>query len=228
MDRETLTTFDEQCRRFVGIGRGYGRGSGSGSGRGRGMGSGRGDANGILRGDGRGWGDGIGDGMGCGMGCGGLLSRLKAFGTRAVYSVDGLPTILVRIRGDFAKGCVLRDDMTLEPCWIAKGGNHFAHGETLRAARDALLEKLFADMPEDERIRAFVAAHEGGRAYPNSDFFTWHHKLTGSCEMGRRQFAAAHDIDIDHGAMTVREFIALTRCAYGGSIIQKLEAHYDF
>ena len=239
-------TFDEQCRRFVGIGRGFGFGFGSGFGRdsgrdsGRGRDSGYGNVCGIdsVSGSGRGsgWDSGNGRGSASGFGFGEgngsasgrrQLSWLRSVGGQKVYRIDTLPTILVRIRGDFAKGYILRDDLTLEPCWIVKGGGKFAHGATLRAAWDDLLEKLFDDMPEDERIQAFVDAHEGGRAYPNSDFFWWHHKLTGSCEMGRREFAAAHEIDIDHGTMTVQEFIALTRHAYGGSIIQKLEVYYD-
>jgi hypothetical protein len=60
-------------------------------------------------------------------------------------------------------------------------------------------------------------------AYPTKDFFVWHHRLTGSCEMGRREFARQHNIDIENGKMTVKEFVRLTRNAYGGDTIQMLE-----
>lgn len=35
-------------------------------------------------------------------------------------------------------------------------------------------------------IDAFVNAHKTDVSYPNSDFFKWHNKLTGSCKMGRK------------------------------------------
>ena len=81
-------------------------------------------------------------------------------------------------------------------------------------------------MPEEERIDAFVKAHEPGKLYPNTDFFVWHHRLTGSCEMGRRQFARDHGIDVENGSMTPEDFIALTENAYGGATIRKLKPFY--
>ena len=100
------------------------------------------------------------------------------------------------------------------------------------AARDLydwgnmMQEKLFEDMPEDERIRLFVESHEDGKAYPNQDFFEWHNKLTGSCLMGREQFAREHEVDLE-ASMTVREFIKLTENAYGGSTIRKLKEFHS-
>jgi hypothetical protein len=62
-------------------------------------------------------------------------------------------------------------------------------------------------------------------------FYDWHHRLTGSCDMGRRQFARDHGIDVDSDTMTLREFLALTKDAYGGSVIRKamenLEVVYE-
>ena len=78
---------------------------------------------------------------------------------------------------------------------------------------------------EAERIRLFVESHEDGKAYPNQDFFEWHNKLTGSCLMGREQFAREHEVDLE-ASMTVREFIKLTENAYGGSTIRKLKEFY--
>jgi hypothetical protein len=90
---------------------------------------------------------------------------------------------------------------------------------------EALNDKLFEDMPEEERIEAFVKAHEAGKAYANTDFFDWHHRLTGSCEAGRKAFAQNHGVDLD-GHMTVLEFITLTENDYGGKTIKKLKEFY--
>ena len=99
----------------------------------------------------------------------------------------------------------------------------FSHGETLHKARDALLEKLFDDMPTEERIEAFCAEFKPGVKRSAMDFFSWHHRLTGSCEQGRREFAKQHGVDLDHDELTPEEFFALTRDDYGGSIIRQTE-----
>lgn len=169
--------------------------------------------------------DGCGDGCGagCGAGCGDGIIKYDG---RAVYQIDGVATLISHVRGDIARGAILNGDLTLTPCYIVKQEDRFAHGVTLHKAREALLEKLFDDMPESERIEAFVKAHKPGTVYPNEDYFSWHHRLTGSCEMGRRQFAWDHEIDVEHGSMTPEAFIRLTENDYGARIIKQLKPHY--
>ncbi len=117
-------------------------------------------------------------------------------------------------------------DLTLSPCYIVKNGDTFAHGKTLQKATEALQDKLFEDMPEEERIAAFIEAHDYSGTYHVSDLYDWHHRLTGSCEMGRQQFAKDHGIDLN-GKMSIKEFIRLTKNAYGGEIIKKLAKEYQ-
>ena len=83
--------------------------------------------------------------------------------------------------------------------------------------------KLFDDMPTEERISAFCAEFKPGVKRPATDFFSWHHRLTGSCEQGRREFAKQHDVDLDRDELTPEKFFALTRDSYGGSIIRQTE-----
>lgn len=182
---------------------GYGFGDGSGSGYGEDSGSGFG------------YGEGSGDGSGIGN-----INGLE------VYRIDNVPTVLYSIRGNVAKGAILRDDLKLEPCYIVKGQGHFAHGETLRKAMEALTDKNMVDMPEEERIAEFVKAHPQYRkAYPNKDLYDWHHRLTVSCEMGRDAFVRCNGLSLD-GETTVEEFVRLTQNAYGGSTIRKLPEAY--
>lgn len=171
-------------------------------------------------GDGSGSGDGYGDGSGDGYGYG---YGLKSLNGQPVDMIDGLPTILTHIIRNAAKGFIVRDDFSLAPTFVCKQDNTFAHGETLHKAREALLEKLFDDMPTEERIKAFCAEFKPGVKRPAMDFFSWHHRLTGSCEQGRREFARQHDVDIDRDELTPEEFFALTRDSYGGSIIRQTE-----
>lgn len=113
------------------------------------------------------------------------MTYIKFFCGQKVYNVDGIPTLIDKIRGNLAKGKILNNDFTCTSCYVVKQEGCFAHGYTLRAAREAVLEKVFENMPLKERINAFVDAHDKDKVYPNTDLFEWHHKLTGSCLPGR-------------------------------------------
>ena len=205
------TAADRFAEAIDSIGRGDGDGGGFGSG--DDDGSGYGTGNGAPEGTGRGCGDGSG---------------IKSFCGQKVYQIDDVPTLIDHVHGNAAKGRILRADLSTEDCYIAKQGSLFAHGETLRAAMDALRDKLFEDMPEEERIAEFVKAHEWGKQYPSADYYDWHHRLTGSCDMGRSEFAKRHGYRLtDDELLTVEEFIKLTENSYGGSVIRKLREAYQ-
>ena len=210
-----------------GDGNGNGYGSGNGDGNGDGYGYGYGDGYGYGYGDGYGYGYGDGDGNGNGYGDGygnGYGDGIKSINGMDVHVIDDTATIITHVHGDLAKGCILRSDMSLRPCYIAKGGGCFAHGDTARDACAALEEKIIANMDTEERLEMFIEHFADlGKKYPARDFFEWHSKLTGSCLPGRQEFAAARDIDVDAAEYTVQEFIDLTRSAWGGEVIQELE-----
>lgn len=195
-------TLEQKILEFLnpGYGDGYGDGSGCGDGSGYGYGSGYGD-------------DGYGDGI-------------KAINGQQVYMVDGISTLIDVCHDSYAMGRILHSDLTTEKCFIVKQNGMFAHGKTLREARDALLEKLFDDMPVAERIEKFMESHDLHKRYPNRDFFSWHHRLTGSCLQGRTAFAQDHGIDLD-GSMTTKEFLELTKDSYGGDIIRRTIKAYE-
>lgn len=173
-----------------------------------------------FTGSGYGYGDGSGSGSGDGDG-------IKSFNGQSVDMIDDVPTILTRIIGNVAKGFIVRADLSLTTTFVCKQGNTFAHGETLHKAREALLEKLFDDMPTEDRIAAFCAEFKPGVKRPAMDFFSWHHRLTGSCEQGRREFARQHGVDLESDKLTPEEFFALTRDSYGGSIIRQTEEEFS-
>ena len=177
-------------------------------------------ADGNGDGDGNGYGNGSGEGDGYGNG-NGILNYCG----HDVYRIDDQPTLIYHVRDNIAKGALIREDMSLAPCYIVKNDGIFAHGKTLREAQSALMDKLFDDMPVDDRIDAFVAAHKSNQTYPNTDYFDWHNKLTGSCLMGREEFARKHNVDMT-GSMTVAEFISLTKDDYGRDVIRQLAEKY--
>ena len=208
-----------------GSGNGFGYGSGYGQvygcGDGSGDGSGYGSSYGFGYGDGSGSDSGAGNSFGFGNGFG-YGSGLRSINGKKIYMMDDLATTISHIHGNIAKGTIINNDLTETPCYIVKEGKYFAHGKTLAEAHAALQDKLFDKMPIEKRIAAFWKCHKRGVKYPTKDFFEWHHKLTGSCLMGRQQFAKDHGVDLE-GEMTVEEFIALTKNSFGGDIIKRLE-----
>lgn len=207
---------------------------GDGNGYGGGFGSGCGDAfwsgDAFWNGDGSGDGSGYGSGRNYGYGYGdgdGDGDGISIFDGSPVWMVDGVQTIITVVKSGFAKGYVLNSDLTMTPCYIAKGGGKFAHGATLNKAVAALQAKLFQDMPEEARISAFIKAHPDKNAkVPARDLWDWHNRLTGSCEMGRNQFAADRGIDIDRDEFTPLEFCEMCKGSYGGDVIRRLEEAY--
>ena len=198
----------------------YGRGNSCGDGCGYGSGCGSGDGYGY------GYGDGYGYGCGYGSGCGNGDGGVKEINGHAVYVIDNTRTIITSIHGNVAQGFILEHNTKLVPCYIAKDNNHFAHGKTLREAFSSLQEKLYDDSTEEERIRAFKLKFPSyDTKYSNQDLFVYHHVLTGSCRMGRESFANSRGISLSDKT-TVREFVQLTKDAYGGDIIKKLPKAY--
>ena len=214
MEILTIQKWIENCS-------GYGGGSDDGSGYGGGSGSGYGDGYCYGSGSGAGFGSGAGDYDGSGHSdCDGV--DIKIFCGNLIYLIDRIPTIITAVFGSYAKGYILEPCLTLTPCYIAKQESHFAHGKTLSEAAAAVAEKAFEDMPEEDRIAEFWKCHENGVKYPARDLYDWHHRLTGSCEMGRNTFAAEHGIDLNSDTFTVAEFVELCGKSYGGEIIRKL------
>jgi hypothetical protein len=217
----------ESVKKFVAVSYGSGYGSDYGSGtcgdydydKGDGYGSGYGYDYDYGKGDGYGSGYGKGDGKGSGIGSG---YGIASYDGRDVHLIDDVQTIITAVFGGAAKGYILETDLTLTPCYVAKSGNTFAHGNTLKEAIDALHEKLFDDMPEEDRIAEFFKAHSPGVKYPAKDLFVWHNRLTGSCEAGRMSFVRSHDIDLENDTFTIEEFVSLCKDSYGGETIKKL------
>mgnify|MGYP006967158751 CR=1 FL=1 len=144
----------------------------------------------------------------------------------SIYLVDGIQTIIEHIKDSFAKGFILNSDMTLSPCFVAKGNGYFAHGKTLKEAREALRAKIFENMDSDEAIEEFLRKFKKGERYAGTEFFEWHHYLTGSCLMGRESFVRNHDLNLDD-TYTVEEFIAVCENDYGGEIIKQLKERWE-
>ena len=172
----------------------------------------------LTLGYGYGYGYGNGDGDGNGYGNG-----IEEFAGHKLYTIDGIPTAITAVHGSYAEGFTIRHNSEMVPCYIARVGDFFAHGETLKEARRDAQEKFDDNLPTEEKIQRFIEFCKGKDTIPAADLFQWHHTLTGSCEMGRRQFCEAHNIDINKDKFTVAEFIKLTESSFGGEVIRQLK-----
>ena len=200
-----------------GSGSGYGSGSGSGYGSGSGSGSGSGDGDGS--GSGSGYGSGYGDGSGDGDG------EWKAINGKRIYYIDDTPTVIEHVHGDYAQGYIVGKDLQPRPVYIARKGNFWAHGETLRAAQTDAEAKWSENRPLEDRIAEFVAQHPDLDT-PYGDLFQWHHILTGSCEAGRKEWCRVHGYQ-PTDSITVRTFIEQTRNDFGRDAIRELAKQYQ-
>ena len=199
----------EVIKRFLApIPNGYGDGSGSGDG----------------SGDGYGYGYGSGDGSGYGYGYG---DGIKTYNWEHVWYIDDVPTLIESVHDyRYARGFIIRRDLTLEPTFVARVGNSFAHGETLHDALRDAEQKELEDMPLDERIDRFVKAYpDPDKPVPFRELYDWHHTLTGSCIQGRDNFVLEHGLNMD-ASYSVRYFIEITAHAYGGDAIRALAERY--
>ena len=206
-----MESVDKLVERFLAPGSGSGDGSGSGYG--------DGDGSGYGSGSGYGDGDGSGDGSGSGYG------DLKEFQGRKVYYIDKVPTLIDAVKLNLAKGHIIGNDLTLQPCYIARHGGCFAHGDTPQEALRDAVAKWQETRPVEERLDEFV------RTFPELDkpysgLFDWHHTLTGSCEAGRKEWCRTHGYQ-PTDEITVRTFITQTVNDYGGYVIRQLADRYD-
>lgn len=220
-----METLEFRIKAFLSATSCHGDGCGSchGDGCGYGYGAGYGDGHGCGAGscDGHDAGCGAGYGYGAGYGDG-----VKVLNGENVHLVDGLQTIIKSVHGNIAQGFIINSDLTLEPCYIVKENNKFAHGDTLHDAFTSLQEKLYDESTEEERIEAFVKKFPNyDTPYPNRDLFAYHHVLTGSCRMGRESFCKDKGINLDDST-TVRDFVSLTKDSYGSETIRMLPQAY--
>lgn len=201
-----------------GYGSGKNYGSGTTKGGGIGHGCGYGYYNGFDHGHGEVYGFSKENGYGYGYGKG-----LKSIDGKTIYLIDSVQTIIESVRNNIARGYIVNSDLTLTPCYVVKGNDKFAHGNTLREAFDALQEKLYDDSTEEERIKAFLDKFTNVyKKYPAKDLFHWHHVLTGSCKTGREAFCRDKGIDLENDSFTIRQFVDLTKDSYGGETVKKL------
>jgi hypothetical protein len=129
------------------------------------------------------------------------------------------------IKKDIALIEIINKDLTTTKTFLAKDGNFFAHGKSIKEAADAAYKKKIINMDVESKINLFVKKFNFNSVQSNKTFFNWHHTLTGSCYQGRIRFVEEKDIDLNK-SMSTKEFLELTKNEYGGDIIKKIIQTY--
>ena len=205
-----------------GDGSGYDSGSGDGYGSGSGSGYGSGSGDGYGSGSDSGYGSGSGSGSDSGYGYGYGYGLPNKIDNMQVYRIDTVPTIITHVVGNIAKGYIVGENLSLEPCYVAKHDNYFAHGKTKEQAIADVNAKAFSNLDVDEKINEFLKTFSLDKKYKGNEFYKWHNLLTGSCQMGREMFIKKKGLSLE-AEYTVKEFVTICENDYGSGIIKQLE-----
>ncbi len=207
-------------------GYGFGLGSGKGSDDGHGFSSGCGRGSGYV--NSLGYGDNFGSnvvsvfGSAPDFGFGYGNGDVTELNGNIIDYIDNVPSVITQVHGNIACGYIVKEDLTLEPCFIAKVGNSFAHGKTLKDAVADAEAKETKRLPIEERIEKFMGVFGSlDSEYTGKEFYDWHHILTGSCRMGRDKFCEENGIDLEK-KYSVRYFLNITKNSYGGDVIKEI------
>jgi len=190
-------------------------------------------------------GDGYGQGFGCGkaLGCGhpsGVCLctdgktcptelGIKVLRGKPVYSIDDIPTIIENVRGNIAKGYIVKPDLSLMECYIVKVGNVFAHAKDAHAAyteaRDKAIKYGCVECVADYANYVVSKYPDVDAQIDRKEIYELHNIITGSCDLGRKEFLEAHGLTLE-GTISMREFLNLVKYAYGKERIAVIAEKY--
>lgn len=213
-----------------GHGSGYGSGDGYGSGYGYGSGSGSGSGDGDGYGSGSGYGSGYGSGSGPGSSYGsgsgyGYGSGIKSMDGLRVYLIDGVQTLLTSLRGNVARGFILNQDFSQTKTFVAKVGNSFAHGDSIKSAIADATKKHMEDASPEERVEEFLKQFDPTVDHAAEDLMNGYRLLSGACEQGCLSFMQNNGIAAD-ARFTLAQFVDIVTGAYegGAGAVEMLKA----
>lgn len=197
-----MENLEAKIKDFLSVNSGDGSGDGSGYGydHGHGYGHGSGYGYGLC--------DGSGNSQDLGGGNGDSHSLLFLNGMK-IYVIDEIPTLINSVKKSIAHCSIVKEDLTLEECWVVKDGNHFAHGKTIKEAREDLLFKVLdKDKSEFENLTL-------DDTLSVKDAIQCYRIITGACSIGVRDFCSKLELKDEY---SISEIIGLTKNSYGSDV----------
>ena len=128
-----------------------------------------------------------------------------------VQIIDGIKTIILQRKKNVIKGLFFND---LRPCYVVEKDGVYAHGATLKEAKESLIYKITdrdKNDYEDYTLDTKVTHEEAIKMY---------RVITGACEAGTRHFVE-NVLAKKKEKYTVKEIIKLTEGQYGNETLKE-------
>ena len=152
---------------------------------------------------------------------------IKRYNGNDVYFINGYALYITHIRKPYAMGEIIKNDLTTQPCYIARVNNHIAVGESLHDVIEELRDKIsISNDNEYDVAQAFVLAHpDYEKEYDWDEMVFWHSLTTASCKEGRDKFSS-HANKGKGSKATPKELIDFIKQSRDKSLGEKIEKIY--
>lgn len=186
--------------------------------------------------------DGRGTAIGCGTkdGCGTAYTFSNTYDTYSgsdiieykgnkTYLVNGYLIYIEVIRNQWAKGKIIKNDLTTQNCYLGKINNIIVVGESVRECLKMLQTNIMKKKNNmDDLAKAFVLSHPHyQKSYNWGEMVSWHMLSNISCEHGRKKFTQIFNKK-DNDTATPKELIECMKKMrkYENTLACKMEELY--
>ena len=132
-----------------------------------------------------------------------------------VQIIDDIKTIILQRKKNIIKGLFLND---LQACYVVEKDGVFAHGATLKEAKESLIYKI-SDRNEDIYKNAYKN-YTLDTEVTHEEAIKMYRVITGACEAGTRYFVE-NVFTEKKEKYTVKEIIKLTKGQYGNETLKE-------
>nr|DAH54525.1 MAG TPA: hypothetical protein [Caudoviricetes sp.] len=128
-----------------------------------------------------------------------------------VQIIDDIETIILQRKKNVMKGLFLG---SLIPCYVVEKDGVYAHGATLKEAKESLIYKI------TDRNKSDYEDYTLDTEVTHEEAIKMYRVITGACEMGTRNFVE-NVLTKKKKKYTVREVIKLTKGQYGNETLKE-------
>ena len=128
-----------------------------------------------------------------------------------VEIIDNIKTIILQRKKNVIKGLFLYN---LQPCYVVEKDGVYAHGETLKEAKESLIYKIA------DRDKSDYENYTLDTEVTHEEAIKMYRVITGACEIGTRNFVE-NVLVKKKEKYTVKEIIKLTKGQYGNETLKE-------
>ena len=128
-----------------------------------------------------------------------------------VEIIDNIKTIILQRKKNIIKGLFLDN---LQPCYVVEKDGVYAHGKTLKEAKERLIYKI------TDRDKSDYEDYTLDTEVTHEEAIKMYRVITGACEIGTRNFVE-NVLVKKKEKYTVKEIIKLTKGQYGNETLKE-------